>query len=191
MIIIKKKHYHSDWTKVIFTPFIPVIFILIMAGIGLAQKHQPEPRGNSNKKTVIERNERIVHIELLSKKKKKFQPPLRNIFLPRWSRGTNLGLQKIAPARGEEGSAGAEESLQGEVSSNKTVTWNIFLEYIGYIKSQGRIVALILYQNQPWAVKVGDVLEDGSLISAISEDELEITGPNKEKKTFRLIEEKP
>jgi hypothetical protein len=38
---------------------------------------------------------------------------------------------------------------------------------------------------------VGDVLEDGSLISAISEDELEITGPNKEKKTFRLIEEKP
>jgi len=40
-------------------------------------------------------------------------------------------------------------------------------------------------------VRSGDILDDGSVISAISEEEIEILGPNKEKKIFRFIEEKP
>jgi len=79
------------------------------------------------------------------------------------------------------------DTPQGESTSS----WNITLEYVGYIKSADGVVALLIYQSQPWVVRSGDILDDGSVISAISEEEIEILGPNKEKKIFRFIEEKP
>jgi len=177
--------------SLVLAVFMTVFGLGLIGKKGLPQNLQPKIKSEIKKKAVVEQNSRIIHLDLLTQKRRKFQPPLRNIFLPQLKgikklRDAMLAMEK--EGAGSEALPGSSPEKTGQVQDNAS---NIFLQYIGFIKSPERIVALVVYQGQPWVVRVGDVLVDGSEVSAISEEEIEITGPDKKKKTFRLIEEKP
>ncbi|HDJ22695.1 MAG TPA: hypothetical protein ENF17_02230 [Candidatus Aminicenantes bacterium] len=141
----------------------------------------------SPKKAV---EEQIVHVELLPAKKN-FEAPVRNIFLPSWRGASSQNVPEGVSLTSEQGVYPQNKMTLDTPQGESTSSWNITLEYVGYIKSADGVVALLIYQSQPWVVRSGDILDDGSVISAISEEEIEILGPNKEKKIFRFIEEKP
>jgi len=182
---IKKKKLKG----IILAICVVMAFLDLMGQKAPRQKVQAKLKSEIKKQGEVGRNNRVIHIDLLTRKKRNFQPPLRNIFLPQLKGSKDLAASMLA----QEGasSQAMTESFPGKADAAQKEGWGIFLQYVGFIKSPDRIVALVVYQNQPWVVKIGDVLEDGSVVSAISEDEIEITGPSGKKKTFRLIEERP
>lgn len=171
--------------------FFLILCVGVRVGLGITSPQEKVKKENLPSSEVKITTERIVHLDLFPSPKKRFQTPVRNIFLPSLRGITNRDIQGGTSLTSQQGASSGGEGTLDVSQAESTSGWNIFLEYVGYIKSSGEIVALILYQNQPWVVRAGDVLDDGSVVSAISEETVEIIGPNKEKKIFRFIEEKP
>lgn len=67
----------------------------------------------------------------------------------------------------------------------------IDVKYIGYVKSEKRVVALIILEGQTYAVESGDVLEMDVTIGEITPDDMEIIDQGSEPKRINLEGEKP
>ena len=65
------------------------------------------------------------------------------------------------------------------------------MKYIGYVKSGNRVVALVIFEGDTYAVESGDVLEMGLTIGDITPDELEIIDRGSEPVRINLEGEKP
>ncbi|MBN1273092.1 MAG: hypothetical protein JXB26_12550 [Candidatus Aminicenantes bacterium] len=112
------------------------------------------------------------------------EPPetIRNIFT-------------TAPLTGPEEKRAAEISIPVEnrsIEEEKTgadedpASFRLDLQYIGYIHSQGRLVALIFLEGNAFAVEEGELLAEGIKVGKITPRSLEIVGPGAEKHSYPL-----
>jgi len=111
------------------------------------------------------------------------QPPRRNIFSPRrpGSPGQGRDFTGVNPTD-PSGDTNTEEIDAEE----EDVTVMIDIRYIGYIRSQTRTVALILFEGEAMAVKKGEIIGEDVRIVQITPSEIHYTGPDSLPKTVSL-----
>ncbi|MFW6128962.1 MAG: hypothetical protein ACOC6P_01795 [Candidatus Aminicenantaceae bacterium] len=123
-----------------------------------------------------EEKKSLVRKELLYEKKKGIEKTVRNIFIPYRLWKENVEEEQIR-------NRPAAEKKREEVESKKSDP-SFGLEYIGYIESGERIVAIIFLEGKAFAVKKGEMLAENIEITSITREEIEIKGPDEEKKKF-------
>jgi hypothetical protein len=130
------------------------------------------------KKEASEETGSLIRKELLINPKQKLRPPRRNIFTLRRSRGEEAG---IVPVNTRPNPQEISETA-GEESSK--VLLNI--RYIGHIRSDGNIVALIIFEDAAFAVEKGEIISEGIQVGTIHSTFIEIIGPDSVKRKFAL-----
>jgi Tfp pilus assembly protein PilP len=129
----------------------------------------------------------LVRKDLLEPTRKQLLPPQRNIFT----------RQRIIPSGEGPGFFGTEgEPQRGGTptqsgSKNENTEISINVKYIGYVNSEQRVIALIIFGAETYAVESGDLLEGGINIGEITPDDIEIIGPDSEPNRVKLEGEKP
>ncbi len=120
----------------------------------------------------------LIRLDLLRSEKTEAGLPRRNIFAPR-SRfhfpiplhvRESIGPDESEPFPGEGGRPALSVNLQ----------------YIGFIESPKRIIALIIFEGKATAVAEGEVLSEGVRIGGISPTEIEIIMPDSTARKFSL-----
>jgi hypothetical protein len=164
------------------TKFYWMVFIcLFTLGVlypGIPLQDRKEKRQNS-----------LIMKELLIPPEKSLAPPKRNIFTrQRANSGANEffpsgDFQSLTQTLGQKITPDQEKSAMEEARIN--------VQYIGYVKSGKRVVALIILEGQTYAVESGDVLEMGVTIGEITPDDMEIIDQGSEPKRINLEGEKP
>ncbi len=124
----------------------------------------------------------LIRKELLSRDRKKLEPPRRNIFSPQ-----NPG--KIETFQNEKRIAGNPQEI-APISDEEHPLPSLNIRYIGYIRSGEKIVGLIIFEGNAWAVEKGEVISARVKVGEITQEEIEIIGPNSEKRKFSLEGEK-
>jgi hypothetical protein len=137
-----------------------------------------------NQSQAKEEQKSLIMKDLLKPNKKPLPPPKRNIFTRQ--RGSSVA---------EEFSPQENFSSQGLTTAQKkspdqkeaaAVETGVNVQYIGYVQSGQRVVALIILGGQTYAVESGDVLESGVTIGEITPADLEITGQGSQPKRIKL-----
>lgn len=158
--------------KALLFLFVPVYFYVYP---GTLQKGQQQE--NQERKSLILK-------ELLEPSEKTLPVPKRNIFTRQ--RGRSAG-EEVSP-RGDlpitgEGAIGESSPVQKKAAAEKPRT-NV--QYIGYVQSGKKVVALIILEGQTYAVESGDVLEMGVTIGEITPDDLEMMDQDNQSERIRL-----
>ncbi len=162
-----------------------VAFFILVSGIflhsGIAQKRD---KGESQE---TQEKGSLIRKDLLDFQNKEFPSPQRNIFVrQRVSYRQNEGSPS---ALGNFQMPNAENSSPQSESENQNI--DFVLNYIGYVKSGTRVVALVLLEGDTYAVESGDVLVGGITIGEISPDDIEIIGSDSVSKRIKLEGEWP
>jgi hypothetical protein len=129
--------------------------------------------------------------ELLTPPKKSLAPPKRNIFT---RQRAGSGAQDFSPMGDFQPpgpTVGQTQSPEQENTPIEAEDPRINVQYIGYVQSGKRVVALIILEGQTYAVESGDVLETGVTIGEITPDDLEIIDTGSEPLRISLEGEKP
>lgn len=164
--------------------------ILVLVALFLSTFLYPRPHQEGKNQRTQKDGElkSLIRKDLLvTSRRQPLPPPKRNIFI---RQRTNLGA---------EGSAfpgtDLSQSQQGVLSQTdeKAENEEIFLDliYIGYVNSEQRVVALIIFKGRTYAVESGDILEGGINIGKITPDDVEISGPDSQSRKVKLEGEKP
>ncbi len=138
----------------------------------------PGPSLQNEREKIQENKERksLIRKELLLLEEKTLSPPKRNIFTR--TRANMIGNefaasydfqmpgQRQTPGQPEPGQPEQKEPVIEEIQAD--------VRYIGYVKSGDKVVALIIFENEIYAVESGDVLGVGLTIGDITPDEMEI-----------------
>ena len=77
-----------------------------------------------------------------------------------------------------------QNSPEQKMAAEEAVRTNV--QYIGYVQSGDRVVALIILEGQTYAVESGDVLEGGVTIGEITPDDLEIMDRGSQPERIRI-----
>lgn len=130
----------------------------------------------------------MIRKELLTLLDRTLIPPKRNIFTRQRARAIANEISSF-----EDSQTFQTPGLKKPMGQRETVTEEarINVKYIGYVKSGKRVVALILFEGNTYAVESGDVLEMGLTIGDISPDGMEIIGKGSEPTRINLEGEKP
>lgn len=129
----------------------------------------------------------LIRKDLLVTNSRQLLPPKRNIFIQ----------QRMSLSGEGSGFPGADlsQSQQGVPSQTEERAQNeenyLDLIYIGYINSEKRVVALIIFMGRTYAVESGDVLEGGMSIGEITPEDIEVSGPDSQPRKVKLEGEKP
>jgi len=153
------------------------LFFLVSSLIFPGIRQQDQSQKEQERKSLIMK-------ELLTPRKKSLPPPRRNIFM---RQRRNLDTGEFSPQ--EDFSSPGQTPKQGTSSAQKQaaeVETGVNVQYIGYVQSGERVVALIILQGQTYAVESGDVLEMGVTIGEITPEDLEILGQGSQTKRIRL-----
>jgi hypothetical protein len=131
----------------------------------------------------------LIRRDLLNLKKPEAAPPKRNIFAPRIGPPTlPAGAARPAqPLMAPEFSAGNDAAETKEAPPPPPVI-RVNLRYIGFIVSDRRLVALVIFEGQAVAVVEGDVVGEGIRIGKISREQVEVNLPDSSTRTFSLEE---
>ncbi len=132
----------------------------------------------SQKKEASEETGSLIRKELLIKPKHKLQPPRRNIFTLRRNRSESAGIVPVNPRQNPQEIAEAAREESSAVLLN--------LRYIGHIRSDGNIVALIIFEDTAFAVEKGEIISEGIQVGAIHPTFIEIIGPDSVKRKYTL-----
>jgi len=150
-----------------------LVWSLLYPGIQQQDQNQKERERKS-----------LIMKELLTPRKKSLPPPRRNIFT---RQRKNAVAGEFSPR--EDFSSPGQTPKQGTSAGQKQaaeVETGVSVQYIGYVRSGERVVALIILQGQTYAVESGDVLEMGVTIGEITPEDLEILGQGSQTKRIRL-----
>jgi Tfp pilus assembly protein PilP len=134
---------------------------------------------NAKKKSDPEKEVKsLIKKDLLFKKRKKLDPPRRNIFSTRRSEIRNTKVDPVVPERDTQ----ELKALIAERISSRLLN----IRYVGYIVSGERIVALIFFEENVLAVEEGEVIAEGVEVEKITPVEIEIIGPDSKKRKYPL-----
>ena len=143
------------------------------------------------KQKIQEKKDRksLIRKELLLMEEKPLSPPKRNIFTRK--RANMIGNEFDAsfdfqvPGQGQTpeqpGQPEQPEQIESDIQDVQ-----VDVRYIGYVKSGDKVVALIIFENEIYAVETGDVLGMGVTIGEITPDDLEIIDRGAEPKRVIL-----
>jgi hypothetical protein len=109
-------------------------------------------------------------------------PPRRDIFRPRDS-----GL----PAAPQTPAIKPQAKKPQASPPAEAPTFTLSIVYVGSVRSGGKISALIVREGQTTPVAEGDVIVPGYKVVRITPDEIEVEGPNSERKTFSRQGDRP
>ncbi|MGZ4886270.1 MAG: hypothetical protein ACXVJK_01030 [Candidatus Aminicenantales bacterium] len=157
----------------------PVLAILCLASY-LASSPQ-ETRAKKNPDQIAGKSKPIVRKDLLVFGKGQILPPRRDIFRPGfYGMPASAPMIAVRPAR---------KSLPPKVEEPPAFVLN--LVYVGSVRSSGKIVALVIRDGQTMSVAEGDEVVPGYKVVRVTPDEIEVEGPNSERKTFSRQGDRP
>jgi hypothetical protein len=116
----------------------------------------------------------LIRKDLLKFGQGEIAPPRRDIFRPRT-------YQQVAAPQ-IPAVAASTRKLPGIAAAQPTFTLSI--AYVGSARSAGKIIALVLVDGQTTPVAEGDEIAPGYKVVRVTPDEIEVQGPNSERKTF-------
>jgi hypothetical protein len=121
----------------------------------------------------------LIRKDLLVFGKGEIAPPRRDIFRPR-AYEPAFATPAGGPAPKRPGPGGKAEP-----------SFVLDLTYLGSVRSSGKITALILTGGQTMSVVEGDEIIPGYRVVRVTADEIEVVGPDSQKKTFSRQGERP
>ncbi len=161
----------------------PRRWLFFLVALGLMLPLAPAPRPAPREKTPAAKpSAPLVRKDLLVFAADDVSPPRRDIFHPRSS-----GLP-VAPSPGP---AKAAAPKRKGASVPEAQAFVLDLVYVGSVRAGGTITALITRNGQTTPVAVGDEIIPGYRVLRITADEIEVEGPNSERKTFTRQGDRP
>lgn len=164
------------------------ILCFFAAGLLFPGDFQQKEKGKDQR---IDERKSLIRKELLNSLNKTLIPPKRNIFT-RWRAGEDANeISAIEEFRTFQvpqvpGQKRASNQQGIVLEENR-----IGVTYIGYVKSGERVVALIIFEGDTYAVESGDVLDMGLTIGEITPDDMEIFDNGAEPRRINLEGERP
>ncbi len=131
---------------------------------------------NRKQKAGQKERESLIRKELLYRGRRELKPPKRNIFSAQSSGVGDEHLETL----------GVPQGLQPNESTVEASSSTLTLRYIGYIDSDQRIVALIIFEGQAVAVEEGERISEQYTVGKITTKKLEVIGPGNEIENFSL-----
>ena len=113
----------------------------------------------------------LIRLDLLRPNKKEAAPAHRDIFRP----GAAVPAASPVPSPG---------ALSGPPQSKQPPAFALNLVYVGSVQLGGKIMALVTSEGQTLPAAVGDEIIPGYKVLRITFDEIEVEGPNAQRKTF-------
>lgn len=150
------------------------LIVLLCTSFWLGAQKENAKKKSDPEKGVIS----LIKKDLLFKKRKKLDPPRRNIFSTRRSEIRNTKVDPVVPERDTQ----ELKALIAERISSRLLN----IRYVGYIVSGERIVALIFFEENVLAVEEGEVIAEGVEVEKITPVEIEIIGPDSKKRKYPL-----
>jgi hypothetical protein len=157
----------------------PVLAILcLVSSLGASPQ---ETRAKKNPEQIAGESKPIVRKDLLVFGKGQILPPRRDIFRPSYYGTPASGpMMAMRPAL---------KPKTPKVEEPPAFVLN--LVYVGSVRSGGKIMALVIRDGQTMPVAEGDEVVAGYKVVRITPDEIEIEGPNSERKTFSRQGDRP
>jgi hypothetical protein len=166
----------------LFKKFLTLFLVVLWVGPCLAAKGEKvEVQQAAKKISEDEVGKSLIRKDLLFGKKEKLSPPTRNIFSPHAVSKTQAellseevgGSQKI-PSPSSEDSARYSEGTKPD------------LNYLGYVKSGQKIIALIIFEGEALAVIENEMIGTGIRVGNVTSEEVELISASSQKWKYSI-----
>ena len=149
-------------------------FFILFLSIGLSiwageEKLQKKGLEKGGEKSLIRK-------DLLLREKMELESPVRNIFTLRRSVSREIERDPVKLRQ--------NPTLPSKYEASSSLALNI--RYIGYVISDDKMVALIVFEGDALAVEKGEVISEGVKIGEITPEEIEIIGSDSQKRRYYL-----
>lgn len=121
------------------------------------------------------------------REEKTLEPPLRNIFTPHRIRSAGTEFETISS---QKNTLNKKKGSELQIRNQDSVL-DFDLRYIGFIESGKKIVALIVFDGESLAVEKGELISEGVEIGEITIMDIEVIGPDSNRRKFSLEGEMP
>jgi hypothetical protein len=122
----------------------------------------------------------LIRKDLLLREKMELGNPVRNIFTLRRSVSREIERNPVKLRQNQQ----QNPTLPGKYEASSSLPLNI--RYIGYVISDDKMVALIVFEGDALAVESGEVISEGVKIGKITPEEIEIVGSDSQKRRYYL-----
>ncbi len=126
----------------------------------------------------------LIRKDLLLREKIELGNPVRNIFALERSVSREIERNPVKLQQNQQ----QNPTLPGKYEASSSLPLNI--KYIGYVISDDKMVALIVFGGDALAVEKGEVISEGVKIGEITPEEIEIIGSDSQKRRYYLEGEK-
>jgi len=153
-------------------------FFILSLSIGLSiwageEKLQKKGLEKSGEKSLIRK-------DLLLREKMVLGSPVRNIFTLRRSVSREIERNPVEVKQNQQ----QNPTFPNKYEASSSLPVNI--KYIGYVISDEKMVALIVFEENALAVESGEVISEGVKIGKITPEEIEIVGSDSQKRRYYL-----
>ncbi|HEB34996.1 MAG TPA: hypothetical protein ENI18_04055 [Candidatus Aminicenantes bacterium] len=153
-------------------------FFILFLSIGLSiwageEKLQKKALEKGGEKSLIRK-------DLLVREKIELGNPVRNIFTLRRSVSRKIERNPVKLRQNQQ----QNPTLPGKYEASSSLPLNV--RYIGYVISDDKMVALIVFEGDALAVEKGEVISEGVKIGKITPEEIEIIGSDSQKRRYYL-----
>lgn len=122
----------------------------------------------------------LIRKDLLLREKMELGNPVRNIFALGRSVSREIERNPVKLRQNQQ----QNPTLPGKYEASSSLPLNI--RYIGYVISDDKMVALIVFEGEALAVESGEVISEGVKIGKITPEEIEIVGSDSQKRRYVL-----
>ncbi len=122
----------------------------------------------------------LIRKDLLLREKMELGNPVRNIFTLRRSVSREIERNLVKLRQNQQ----QNPTLPGKYEASSSLPLNV--RYIGYVISDDKMVALIVFEGDALAVEKGEVISEGVKIGEITPEEIEIIGSDSQKRRYYL-----
>jgi len=153
-------------------------FFILSLSIGLSiwageEKLQKKGLEKSGEQSLIRK-------DLLLREKMVLGSPVRNIFTLRRSVSREIERNPVEVKQNQQ----QNPTFPNKYEASSSLPVNI--KYIGYVISDEKMVALIVFEENALAVESGEVISEGVKIGKITPEEIEIVGSDSQKRRYYL-----
>lgn len=154
--------------------------LLVLMAFSLASA-LPAAQKDKTRIPSVKESKPLIRKDLLTFGQGEIVPLRRDIFRP-------LASTQPASPQGPSVKAPAQK---GRAPADEPPAFALNLVYIGSVRAAGKIVALVLKDGQTISVAEGDEIIPGYKVLRVTADEIEVGGPNSERKTFARQGDRP
>jgi hypothetical protein len=122
----------------------------------------------------------LIRKDLLLREKMELGNPVRNIFTLRRSVSREIERNPVKLRQNQQ----QNPTLPGKYEASSSLPLNV--RYIGYVISDDKMVALIVFEGDALAVEKGEVISEGVKVGKITPGEIEIIGSDSQKRRYYL-----